>query len=109
MEMDILNLCNDPAAINFFTRLYCTSVTGRREFSQLLDTNLFQEDIQIDMPNPKSRVVDLFNATFLVCGMALEFEYDDETEVRDDSLLNELKNMDKKSLKIFFDGWDKLK
>lgn len=109
MEMDILNLCNDPAAINFFTRLYCTSVTGRREFSQLLHTNIFSEDLRIEMKNPKSRVVDLFNATFMVCGMALEFEYGGFDEEVRDILLDEIKSMDKKSIKIFFDGWDKLR
>jgi len=108
MEMDILNLCNDPAAINYFTRLYCTSVIGRREFAQLLYTNLFSEDLEIEMENPKSRVVDLFNATFMVCGMALEFEYGKTKDV-EEFFLEELKQMDKKTIKVVFGGWDKLR
>jgi DNA-directed RNA polymerase beta subunit len=108
MEMDILNLCNDPAAINYFTRLYCTSVTGRREFAQLLDINIFSEEVQIEMPNPKSRVVDLFNSTFMVCGMGLRFNYGKQKKIEENILLEELKNMDNKHIKVFFAGWDKL-
>jgi hypothetical protein len=108
MEMDILNLCNDPAAINYFTRLYCTSVIGRREFAQLLDINIFAEESEIEMENSKSRVVDLFNSTFMVCGMGLRFEYPKERKVQD-ILLEEIKNMDSGTMKITFAGWDKLK
>jgi hypothetical protein len=107
MEMDILNLCNDPAAINYFTRLYCTSVIGRREFAQLLDTNIFQDEMEIEMNNSTSRVVDLFNSTFMVCGMGLRFEYPDKKV--NDIFLEEIKNMESKHVKVVFAGWDKFK
>lgn len=102
MEMDILNLCNDPAAINFFTRLYCTSVVGRREFAQLMSTNVFTEDLQINIENPKSRVVDYFNATMLTCGMALDFKVNHEEIEQDTSVLEELQDMSSKALKLVF-------
>lgn len=104
MEMDLLNLCNDPAAINYFTRLYCTSVIGRREFGQLLETNVFTDEMQIDMENYKSRVVDLFGATFLTCGMALEFELGKQKKVKE-TLMEEILDMEVENLKIKFLGW----
>jgi DNA-directed RNA polymerase beta subunit len=101
MEMDILNLCNDPSAINYFTRLYCTSVIGRREFAKLLDINIFTEELEIDMENPKSRVVDLFNATMLTCGMRLDYEYAD-IEPIEDKVMKDVREMDKTMIKIVF-------
>jgi len=102
MEMDVLQLCNDAAAINYMTRLYCTSVIGRRQFGKLLDIDPLTEHIQIDMENDKSRVVDMFNATLLTCGLQLKFKYGDNiSEIKDD-VIEDIKNMSTGRVKIVF-------
>jgi DNA-directed RNA polymerase beta subunit len=101
MEMDVLDLCNDPAAINYMTRLYCTSVVGRREFNRLLNVDIFKEDLEIDMDNHNSRVVDMFNATFLTCGLKLKFKFNDLTPVKD-QVVDSISHMSKKDIRLVF-------
>jgi DNA-directed RNA polymerase beta subunit len=101
MEMDVLQLCNDPAAINYMTRLYCTSVVGRREFHKLLNTDVFSEEIHIDMENSKSRVVDMFTATLLTSGLTLDIEFGDIEEIKDEVMVN-ISEMSKKNIKVTF-------
>lgn len=101
MEMDVLYLCNDPAAINYMTRLYCTSVTGRREFDKLMTTNIFGDELIIEMANYRSRVVDMFIATLVPCGLGLELEFGDTTEVQN-TVMKDLRKMSKQNIKILF-------
>ena len=102
MEMDVLQLCNDPAAINYMTRLFCTSVIGRRQFGKLLDIDVFTEDVKLDMDNSKSRVVDMFNSTFLTCGLQLKFKYGKHTNSIKDDVMENIKNLPIGNIKIMF-------
>lgn len=104
MELDILQLCNDPAALNYMSRLYCTSVTGRREFSKLLDIDIFNEDITLDMENSKSKVIDMFNATFFCTGMELVIEVDKDyiEEPIEMNVNEEIEQMSKKEIRLVF-------
>ena len=106
MEMDVLNICNDPAAISYFLRLYCTSISGRRCFKELLDKNIFRHETQIDMLDSKSSLVSMFDAHFLTCGMTLDFEFDDTSDNIHDSndILDELKDMKKKRIKVMYNS-----
>jgi len=101
MEMDVLRLCNDPAAINYMTRLYCTSVVGRREFNRLLNMDIFSKEMQIDMENHKSRVVDMFNSTLLAAGYVLSIELGETEEIKNE-LMMDLAEMSKKNVKLVF-------
>lgn len=101
MEMDVLRLCNDQAALNYMTRLYCTSVVGRRQFDKLLNTDIFSEEMQIDMDNYKSRVVEMFDATLLAIGMQLDLKYGD-TEPVEMPLMDSLAEMSKKNVRLVF-------
>jgi DNA-directed RNA polymerase beta subunit len=101
MEMDVLQMCNDPAAINYFTRLYCTSVVGRREFGGLMNTDVFSEELEIEMDNYKSRVVDMFSATLLTAGLSLDIKFGDISPIKP-KVMKHIAEMDKERVRIVF-------
>jgi DNA-directed RNA polymerase beta subunit len=77
-ELPILQLGNDPDALDFFYRLYASSVEARR--SETLFTDDPMEGFRIDLVCERSKVIDILNAYFKAMGLKLVIEYESNVE-----------------------------
>lgn len=81
-ELSILLLSNDVDALDYFYRLYSSSISGRR------DTTLFTKESDkgfiINMESERSRVVEQANVYLKSMGFRLEIEYEDDEETEEE-------------------------
>lgn len=77
-ELAILLLTNDTETLDYFYRSQSSSIAGRRS------TSLFEDDYmeghESDIPDERSRIVDILNAYMKTKGYKLQIEFDDESD-----------------------------